>query len=90
MIEMVTLAETTIETRRSRSLVSVNLPDDIATLAAVAPILRGVCAEKSGDDYRRFVMDFRSNDAIRAFVHGEQVARYSQQGTVTPDHVIRT
>jgi rhamnose utilization protein RhaD (predicted bifunctional aldolase and dehydrogenase)/NAD(P)-dependent dehydrogenase (short-subunit alcohol dehydrogenase family) len=90
MIEMVTLAETTIETRRSGSLVSVNLPDDIAPVAAIAPILRGACAEKAGDDYRRLVMDFRSNDVIRAFVDGEQVARYSQQGTVTPDHVIRT
>jgi len=36
------------------------------------------------------VMDFRTGDAIRAFVDGEQLARYGQQGTVTPDHVIRT
>ena len=35
-------------------------------------------------------MDFRTGDAIRAFVDGEDLPRYSRQGTVTPDHVIRT
>ena len=36
------------------------------------------------------IMEFRSNDAILKYVNGEELARYSQQGTVTPDHVIRT
>ena len=90
MIEMVTLAEKTIAAKRIRSLVSVELPGMIASIAAIAPILRGLCAEQTGDDYRRLVMDFRTGDAIRTFVDGEQLARYGQQGTVTPDHVIRT
>jgi len=90
MIEMVTLAEETIAAKRIRSLVSVKLPGMIASIAAIAPILRGLCAEQTGDDYRRLVMDFRTGDAIRTFVDGEQLARYGQQGTVTPDHVIRT
>jgi len=90
MIEMVTLAEKTIAEGRSRTLVAVNLPTGIASVAAVAPILRGLCAERAGDDFRRQVMDFRTGDAIRAFVDAEQLARFSQQGTVTPDHVIRT
>jgi rhamnose utilization protein RhaD (predicted bifunctional aldolase and dehydrogenase)/NAD(P)-dependent dehydrogenase (short-subunit alcohol dehydrogenase family) len=90
MIEMVTLAEKTIANKRRGSIVGVDLPSEIASVPAVAPILRGLCAEKIGDDHRRMVLDFRTGDAIRTFVDGAQLARYSQQGTVTPDHVIRT
>jgi NAD(P)-dependent dehydrogenase (short-subunit alcohol dehydrogenase family) len=36
------------------------------------------------------VLDFRSSAAILDFVNGAEVARYSQAGVVTPDHVIRT
>ena len=36
------------------------------------------------------VLDFRTGDAIRTYVDGADVARYSQTGVVTPDHNIRT
>ena len=39
---------------------------------------------------QRFVFEFRSNPEILAFVNGKEIARYSQQGPVTPDHAIRT
>ncbi|MDC0033218.1 bifunctional aldolase/short-chain dehydrogenase [Alphaproteobacteria bacterium] len=90
MIEMVTLAEDCIKARRSHTIVPADLPNGIASLAQVAPILRGLCAQKGGEDFHRLVMDFRSSDAIRVFVDGAELGRYSQQGTVTPDHVIRT
>jgi NAD(P)-dependent dehydrogenase (short-subunit alcohol dehydrogenase family) len=35
-------------------------------------------------------VEFRTNDAIVNFVNGADVARYSQQGVITPDHTIRT
>jgi rhamnose utilization protein RhaD (predicted bifunctional aldolase and dehydrogenase)/NAD(P)-dependent dehydrogenase (short-subunit alcohol dehydrogenase family) len=90
MIEMVTLAEGVIEQRRSRSFVSVLLPSVIAPVSEIAPILRGLCALQSGEDWQRLVLDFRTSDTIRAFTGDAEVTRYSQQGTVTPDHVIRT
>ncbi|MBT5458107.1 MAG: bifunctional aldolase/short-chain dehydrogenase, partial [Rhodospirillaceae bacterium] len=90
MIHMVTLAEDRIDARRTRTIVPADIPGGIASAAQVAPILRGLCAEKTGDDFRRLVMDFRTSDAIRAFVDGAELDRYGQQGTVTPDHVIRT
>lgn len=90
MIEMVTLAEARIASRRIQTIVPADLPDDIAAVAQIAPILRGLCAEKSGEDFRRLVMEFRTSDAIRTFVDGAELDRYGQQGTVTPDHVIRT
>lgn len=62
-----------------------------APVAAVAPILRGLAAIDAGNgDVRRWILDFRSGPEILAFVNGPDLARYSQQGTATPDHVIRT
>lgn len=90
MIEMVTLAEDHVDARRSQSIVPADMPRGIASVAQVAPILRGLCAEKTGEDFRRLVMDFRTNDCIQTFVNGAELDRYGQQGTVTPDHVIRT
>jgi rhamnose utilization protein RhaD (predicted bifunctional aldolase and dehydrogenase)/NAD(P)-dependent dehydrogenase (short-subunit alcohol dehydrogenase family) len=90
MIEMVSLAEARLQQGRKKNFVAAALPGEIASLAAVAPILRGACAMASGDDYKRMVLDFRTSDAIRIYVDGADLARYSQIGVVTPDHNIRT
>jgi rhamnose utilization protein RhaD (predicted bifunctional aldolase and dehydrogenase)/NAD(P)-dependent dehydrogenase (short-subunit alcohol dehydrogenase family) len=63
------------------------------TVAEVAPILRGAVAVRpaeAGGEPRRFILDFRSNDAIRNYVDGADLADYAQRGVVTPDHIIRT
>ena len=39
---------------------------------------------------KRQILDFRTNPAILDYVNGVELARYSQQGVVTPDHTIRT
>ncbi len=90
MIEMVSLAEAAIAAGAKKHFVPAALPTSIAAVAEIAPILRGLCAEPSGGDWRRLVMEFRTSDAIRAYVDCADLARFSQQGTVTPDHVIRT
>jgi len=90
MIEMVTLAEQAIERGRRKHFVPAALPARTAPVAEIAPILRGLCAQPIGEDWRRLVMDFRTSDAVRAYVDAAELARFSQQGTVTPDHVIRT
>jgi len=91
MIDKVTRAEKRLARGRAKVFVAATLPKRTARLADVAPILRGLVAEVSGDGcYRRMVMDFRGGKAVRAFVDGKDLARYSQQGTATPDHVIRT
>jgi len=43
-----------------------------------------------GDGHQRFVLDFRTGPGILTFVNGAELGRYSQAGTATPDHVIRT
>ena len=91
MIAMVTLAELRLEHGRKPLVVAASLPKTPASLAEVAPILRGLLALEQGDGaFKRWVMDFRTSPAIRAYVDGADLHRYSQQGVVTPDHTIRT
>src|SRR5262249_31783075 len=69
------------------------LPNRIAAPADVAPILRGACSLKDtklDGAWYRFVLTLRANDTVMNYVNGREVARYSQDGLVTPDHTIRT
>jgi rhamnose utilization protein RhaD (predicted bifunctional aldolase and dehydrogenase)/NAD(P)-dependent dehydrogenase (short-subunit alcohol dehydrogenase family) len=92
MIEHVTHAEERLK-RGRKTLAMAKLPAQLASRADVAPIIRGACAlkdEKIEGAWKRFVLEFRTNDAIANFVNGAELARYSQAGVVTPDHTIRT
>lgn len=89
MIEMVSMAEDYIASKPAKTFKAAALPKKIAPLSEVAPILRGLCALPHGKA-RRWVLDYRTSDDIRAFVDGKDLGRYSQIGTATPDHVIRT
>ena len=92
MVEMVSLAEDFIA--RNRTCVAVaSPPSNLASLAAVAPIVRGACSEtdeRAEGAWRRLVLDFRTTDDVLSFVNRGDVARLSQAGVVTPDHTIRT
>jgi len=93
MIEMVSLAEDRLAQNRKSVFVSSTLPPDIAALSDVAPLLRGACAlpdHAREGDFARLVLDFRTSDAVLAFVNGRDLGRYSQAGVITPDHTIRT
>jgi rhamnose utilization protein RhaD (predicted bifunctional aldolase and dehydrogenase)/NAD(P)-dependent dehydrogenase (short-subunit alcohol dehydrogenase family) len=92
MIALVTLAEERLARQRKPAVVSARLPAQPAPLADVAPIIRGACAvadSKIDGAWKRFVLDFRGNDAVMNFVNGAEVERYGQAGVVTPDHNIR-
>jgi rhamnose utilization protein RhaD (predicted bifunctional aldolase and dehydrogenase)/NAD(P)-dependent dehydrogenase (short-subunit alcohol dehydrogenase family) len=92
MIELVSLAEARLARKRKPALASAKLPARPARLADVAPIVRGACSQPDGKidgAWKRFVLDFRGNDAVMNFVNGAEVARYGQAGVVTPDHNIR-
>ena len=93
MIEFVTLAEELLRKKGNAKLPGAKLPDRIASLSDVAPIIRGVCTLRDasgGGAHKRLVLDFRSNDAILNYVNGKDVKRYARAGVITPDHVIRT
>jgi rhamnose utilization protein RhaD (predicted bifunctional aldolase and dehydrogenase)/NAD(P)-dependent dehydrogenase (short-subunit alcohol dehydrogenase family) len=92
MIEMVSLAEDFIARNRTSAAVS-SQPVNLASLAEVAPIVRGACSEKevrAEGAWLRLVLDFRGNNDVLNFVNRKDVARLSQAGVVTPDHTIRT
>jgi rhamnose utilization protein RhaD (predicted bifunctional aldolase and dehydrogenase)/NAD(P)-dependent dehydrogenase (short-subunit alcohol dehydrogenase family) len=92
MIALVTMAENHLAGGASKSFAAATLPETMAPPAAIAPTLRGLLAIETDADeglHKRFVLAFRTSEAIRNFVDGEQLARYSQQGPVTPDHAIR-
>ena len=91
MIEMVSLAEDFIA-RHGKSA-AVTARREAASLAEVAPIVRGACSEKDENiegAWRRLVLDFRGNKSVQAFVSADDLPRLSQAGVVTPDHTIRT
>ena len=93
MIALVTMAEQRLAKNRRNVFVPARLPASLAAPAEVAPVLRGLVAEPidaRDGVFRRMVLAFRSSPAILNFVNGEELGRYSQSGTVTPDHVIRT
>lgn len=93
MIDMVTRAEERLAKGRKAIFAVAPLPARIASVAEVAPILRGACSQqdaKVDGAWRRLVLDFRTSPRIMNYVNGTEVKRYSQHGVVTPDHTIRT
>ncbi|MBL0900840.1 MAG: bifunctional aldolase/short-chain dehydrogenase, partial [Reyranella sp.] len=94
MIDLVTMAEKRLARETRKIFAAAALPPHPAKVEEVAPILRGLLSipARSGgrEAAQRFVLEFRTGPEILAFVGGREIARYSQQGPVTPDHAIRT
>ncbi len=88
LIAMVSKAEKALKSggKNKKSFVQVKTPKKTAGVSSVAPILRGLVSH----DDAPMILDFRRSPEILKFVGGRDVMRYSQQGTATPDHVIRT
>jgi rhamnose utilization protein RhaD (predicted bifunctional aldolase and dehydrogenase)/NAD(P)-dependent dehydrogenase (short-subunit alcohol dehydrogenase family) len=92
MIEFVTMAEERLARRRKARAQAV-LPKHIASIAEIAPILRGrlaIARDGQAGTVKRQILCFRSSPAILDYVNGAELARYAGQGVVTPDHTIRT
>jgi rhamnose utilization protein RhaD (predicted bifunctional aldolase and dehydrogenase)/NAD(P)-dependent dehydrogenase (short-subunit alcohol dehydrogenase family) len=93
MIAAVSLAEDRLKRRCAMVFTVAALPAAVASAAEVAPILRGACAmrDPSGSGaFTRFILEFRSNPAVLAYVNGAELHRYARAGVATPDHTIRT
>jgi len=92
MIAFVSMAEERLQKNR-KPLKPAALPESLASVAEIAPILRGAVAisrDELAGTVKRQVMEFRASPAILAYVNGAELARYAQVGVVTPDHTIRT
>ncbi len=89
-IEAVTKAEEFIHRHPRKPLTPKDNggPDDAgAILTALGPVLRGLYREHSGADW---VVHHRQSEVAREFASSRECAEWSQIGTATPDHVIRT
>ncbi|HZP71319.1 MAG TPA: bifunctional aldolase/short-chain dehydrogenase [Pseudolabrys sp.] len=93
MIELVSLAERRLQNEHHKRQVAVKLPKAVAAATDIAPLLRGLAAiplDRNNGRWTRFVMEHRTSRRILDYVNGRNLRRYSQQGPVTPDHIIRT
>ncbi|HTQ83131.1 MAG TPA: bifunctional aldolase/short-chain dehydrogenase [Pseudolabrys sp.] len=93
MIALVSRAERHLAREGGRRPIRATLPKRLAAATDIAPILRGLIAaplDVNEGRFRRFVLDHRAGPRVMDYVDGRDLARYSQQGPVTPDHVIRT
>ncbi|TMK02964.1 MAG: bifunctional aldolase/short-chain dehydrogenase, partial [Alphaproteobacteria bacterium] len=66
MIALVALAEERLQKKRKAVFVTTHLPQAIAPVAAVAPILRGACSRKDErieGAWRRMILEFRTGPA---------------------------
>ncbi|HET7910634.1 MAG TPA: bifunctional aldolase/short-chain dehydrogenase, partial [Pseudolabrys sp.] len=86
MIDLVSRAERALQRMRRPRAFAVKLPKSVAAATDIAPVLRGLVSRPG----LHFVLAHRAGDALLGYVNGRELARYSRQGPVTPDHVIRT
>ena len=92
MIAFVGMAEKRLRKGGVKQPAGSALPKKVAAVADIAPILRGLVAMPVDGEGRvtRMVLEHRTSSNVMAYVNGRDLSRYSQQGPVTPDHVIRT
>lgn len=91
MIDAVTKAEDYVEkNRKFESFPKSVLPQNIAALEDVLPIIRGAVAQTlDNGDYKRFICDHRTDDKIMNFVDAVDLAKFATRGMPTPDLSIR-
>ena len=93
MIALVSLAERQLRKNGSKRPAMVKLPNRLASISKIAPILRGIAAmsvDRNEGRWTHVILDHRAGRKVMEYVNGRALSRYSQQGPVTPDHVIRT
>ncbi|MFQ5671593.1 MAG: bifunctional aldolase/short-chain dehydrogenase [Nitrospinales bacterium] len=88
-IEAVARAEKYIAGKAEKKLtpISVASADAGEILRKIGPLLRGLYRKQSGASW---VAHHRQSEAARDFASSKECAVWSQIGTATPDHVIRT
>ena len=94
MIEFVTLAEERLAPAAQAAAPAPRCRRTSRALPEIAPILRGAVRAREATRWpappsaRSWIS--APTPAILDYVNGAELARYSQQGVVTPDHTIRT
>lgn len=90
-IQMVDRAERWLAARRTR-VWQISRPA-AGDAAAIAPVLRGMLAQPTGDSdrpWRRMILEWDGSEEMLDWVNGEAMPPLAQSNPLTPDHVIRT
>jgi NAD(P)-dependent dehydrogenase (short-subunit alcohol dehydrogenase family)/ribulose-5-phosphate 4-epimerase/fuculose-1-phosphate aldolase len=82
-IRLVTQAESVLSKKRKRVFKAKRVSTKLLSTEEVGPIIRGALGPG-------WLLDFRTNNLIKAYVGGQGLSRYGTAGPVTPDHVIWT
>jgi rhamnose utilization protein RhaD (predicted bifunctional aldolase and dehydrogenase)/NAD(P)-dependent dehydrogenase (short-subunit alcohol dehydrogenase family) len=96
MIDLVSRAEDFSTRRASKPLIVVmpaSLADAEKRLTAVAPLVRGLLAQSSGDPdrpYRRMILQPLVSQEILAFLSSDRGKELALTPTLTSDHLVRT
>lgn len=88
-IEMVDRAEGALEPTPSVT-VETNIDAARSRAAEIAPILRGLLADRSEEPPKRMILTHHASDGALAFAESDAAERLCGEGPLTPDHVIRT
>ena len=86
MIKYVTDAEKALRKLKRKKIKQITKLNTKITPSQIAPILRGLACKGAN---KKFILTFRNNKILNYFINGNDVERYSTEGTATPDHVIR-
>ena len=86
MIKYISYAEKTLTKLKKKKIKQIKKTKFNFSTADIAPILRGLLSEKNDD---KFILNFKKNSKLDYFINGKDINRYSNEGTSTPDHVIR-
>ncbi|QQR38614.1 bifunctional aldolase/short-chain dehydrogenase [Devosia rhizoryzae] len=90
MIHYVTVAEDFVRQNGRNPLVPARLPERLAAVEEISPMLRGAVAHRLGEGRsERFVSEFRSSPAILDFVNSTTLEDMATRGVSTPDLSIR-
>lgn len=90
MIAAIDKAERRLAQGNPKPFKSAAIPAELASVAEIAPILRGAIAIDTGIEGqpKRFVLEHRSNEKILDFCNAENAASLVRRGNATPEHVI--
>ena len=86
MIKAVSQAEKYIK-KTSKKVPSRKIKQSKLHPDQIGPILRGLVCDNENDS--SFIVNYRRTTNLMNYLNGKNFKSYSQQGTVTPDHVIR-
>lgn len=92
-IDLVRACENHIHEQTTPRVRMVGGTDPAPNIALAAPLLRGLLADRAGDDARPGVapiMEARSSEQVLALLSGGDLRRLAEQGPLTGDHLIRT